>query len=52
MNILYLMIPISLLLGLGFLFGFIWAVGTGQIDDIETPAYRILDEGEKNEKHG
>jgi len=47
MNILYLMIPVSLALGLGFLFGFIWGVRNGQMDDTQTPAYRILnDEGE------
>ncbi len=44
MNILILMIPLSLLLGFGFLFGFIWSVRAGQLDDTDTPAYRILDE--------
>ncbi len=47
MNILYLMIPLSLLLGFGFIAGFIWSVRSGQLDDTETPAYRILDEGEE-----
>ncbi len=45
MNILILMIPISLLLGLGFLLAFIWSVNSGQLDDTETPAYRILEDG-------
>lgn len=45
MNILLLMIPMSLLLGFGFLSGFIWSVRSGQMDDTETPAYRILDDG-------
>jgi cbb3-type cytochrome oxidase maturation protein len=43
-NVLYMMIPISLLLGGGFLFAFIWSIGAGQNDDLETPALRILDE--------
>ncbi|NJM09970.1 MAG: cbb3-type cytochrome oxidase assembly protein CcoS [Bdellovibrionaceae bacterium] len=44
MNILILMIPISLLLGFGFLAGFIWSVKSGQMDDTETPAHRILED--------
>lgn len=49
MNILVVMIPISLLLGFGFLLGFIWSVRSGQMDDTETPAYRILDEGKEQQ---
>ena len=44
MNILYVMIPISLVLSIGFLLAFIWTVNSGQYDDTETPAYRILDD--------
>lgn len=47
MNILLIMIPVSILLGFGFLFGFIWSVRSGQLDDVETPAYRILEEGKE-----
>ncbi len=43
MNILILMIPMSLLLGIGFVAAFLWAVDKDQFDDLETPAYRILD---------
>ena len=46
MNILYLMIPISLFLGIGFLAFFIWSVRSGQMDDVETPAHRILADDE------
>jgi cbb3-type cytochrome oxidase maturation protein len=49
MNILLLMIPISLLLGFSFVFGFIWSVRSGQLDDTETPAYRILDDGKEQQ---
>lgn len=42
MNIFYLLIGVSLLVALVFLVLFIWAVKTGQFDDNETPAYRIL----------
>lgn len=44
MNILYLMIPVSLILGGGFLFAFIWSVHDGQVDDTETPPHRILED--------
>jgi cbb3-type cytochrome oxidase maturation protein len=43
-NILYLMIPLSLFLGGGFVAAFIWSVRNGQNDDLDTPAVRILDE--------
>ncbi len=42
MNIIILLLPIALLLGLGFLFAFIWGVSRGQFDDLETPAHRML----------
>lgn len=44
MNVIYLMIPISLLLGIGFLVAFVWSVRNGQVDDLETPAHRILED--------
>ncbi|HXH04305.1 MAG TPA: cbb3-type cytochrome oxidase assembly protein CcoS [Candidatus Competibacteraceae bacterium] len=42
MSILYLLIPMALVL-MGVAVGaFIWAVKTGQFDDLEGPAHRIL----------
>jgi cbb3-type cytochrome oxidase maturation protein len=48
MNILYLLIPLALLvLGLA-VWAFFWAVGSGQFDDLDTPAVRIImDDDEK-----
>jgi cbb3-type cytochrome oxidase maturation protein len=43
MNILVLMIPLALLLGIGFVGAFIWATENGQFEDTETPAHRILE---------
>jgi cbb3-type cytochrome oxidase maturation protein len=42
MEILYLLIPLSV--ALAFLIGaaFWWSVGSGQFDDLEGPAHRIL----------
>ena len=42
MNILYLLIPMALVLMGVAIWGFIWAVKTGQFDDLEGPAHRIL----------
>lgn len=42
MNILLMMIPMSLMLGLLFVGAFIWAARSGQFDDSVTPAHRIL----------
>ncbi|MAW62015.1 MAG: cbb3-type cytochrome oxidase assembly protein CcoS [Planctomycetes bacterium] len=42
MNLLYLILPIALLIGAGFVVAFIWATRKGQFDDLETPAMRAL----------
>lgn len=42
MSILYLLIPISLLLLGLILWILFWAVRSGQFDDLEGPAHRIL----------
>ena len=42
MNILFVLIPLGLVI-LGFaVWAFFWAVGSGQFDDLDTPATRIL----------
>ena len=52
MTIILLLIGISLILALGFLFAFFWAVKDGQYDDEYTPSVRILfDEELKNESN-
>jgi cbb3-type cytochrome oxidase maturation protein len=42
MSAIYLLLPLSLLVATGFLAAFIWAVRTGQYEDTETPAMRVL----------
>ena len=42
MNILYLLIPLGLLLLGGAIAAFFWAVRSGQFDDLESPAMRIV----------
>ncbi len=42
MNVLYVLIPLALiLLGLA-VWAFFWAVGSGQFDDLDTPAMRVI----------
>jgi cbb3-type cytochrome oxidase maturation protein len=42
MEIIYLLIPLSIVLVGLIVAGFFWAVNSGQFDDLEGPAYRIL----------
>lgn len=42
MYVIILLIGFSLLVAVGFLAAFIWAVKTGQYDDKYTPSVRIL----------
>ena len=42
MEALFILLVFSLLLGGGFLAAFFWAQKSGQFDDTETPALRIL----------
>ena len=42
MNVLVILIPCSLILGLGALVAFVWTVRSGQYDDPEGDAARIL----------
>ena len=47
MSIIVYLIPIALGLGLLGLVGFIWSVQSGQYDDMQGPAYRILDDEDR-----
>lgn len=42
MEIMFFLIIISLIIALGFLGAFLWAVRSGQYDDDYTPSVRIL----------
>lgn len=50
MSIIFVLIPLGLVLSGAALWAFFWAAGSGQFDDLETPARSILaDEDEKKE---
>lgn len=42
MDILYLLIPLSLVLIAFIVWAFMWAIQSGQFDDLEGPAHAIL----------
>ena len=42
MDILYFLIPLSVLLVAIIVAAFLWAIRSGQFDDLEGPAHRIL----------
>lgn len=46
MTNLFILLPIALLLGLGGLAAFLWSVRSGQYDDLDGAAHRILDDDE------
>lgn len=47
MAALYIMIPVSLVLGIIALLIFLWANKSGEFDDIEGPKYRMMDDDDK-----
>lgn len=42
MSVLFLVLPLALLVATGFVVAFIWSVRGGQLDDLDTPALRVL----------
>ena len=42
MNVIIYLLPLALGLGLAGLFGFLWALRSGQYNDMEGAAYRVL----------
>ncbi len=47
MDILYLLIPLSVVLVLGIVGVFGWAIHSGQLDDLEREGERIFDEEQR-----
>ncbi|MCO5134678.1 MAG: cbb3-type cytochrome oxidase assembly protein CcoS [Phyllobacteriaceae bacterium] len=44
MNVLLFLIPVALLMGLAGLIAFIWSLNTGQYEDLDGAAARILED--------
>ena len=48
MEVVYLLIPIALLIAALVVWLFFWAIRSGQFDDLEGPAHRILMDNDKS----
>lgn len=42
MSVIYLVLPLALILVGGAVSAFVWSAKSGQYDDLETPAVRVL----------
>jgi cbb3-type cytochrome oxidase maturation protein len=49
-NVLVYLVPMALLLGLTGLFAFLWSLRSGQYDDLDGAALRILDDDDLPEQ--
>lgn len=47
MSAIYLLLPLGLLIMAAAIAAFVWAVRDGQLDDLETPAVRVLFDDER-----
>lgn len=50
MSALFVLLIVSLIVAVGFLAAFIWAMRSGQYDDSYTPSIRMLFEDKPNKK--
>lgn len=50
MGVIYLMLIVSLIIALFFLFSFLWATKDGQYDDDYTPSVRMLFDDEEEQQ--
>ncbi len=49
MSVIFILLAVSLGLGVTFLIAFLWATKSGQFDDTVTPAMRILSDEDKTD---
>ena len=42
MTVLFVVLPLTLLISAAAVLAFVWATRSGQLDDLETPALRLL----------
>ena len=47
MEIIFIIMPIAVFIGLVFFAALLWAIRTGQWDDMVRPAHRILDDDDE-----
>lgn len=42
MSVLYIVLPLALVIATGAVLAFVWMVNGGQMDDLDSPAHRML----------
>ncbi len=47
MSVIYLVLPLAIVLAIAFVAAFIWATRSGQYDDLDSPAVRMLNDDEE-----
>ncbi len=47
MSVIFILLPVAAILAAAAVAAFIWAVGRGQFDDMDTPAVRILNDDDE-----
>lgn len=47
MSVLFIVLPLAILVSAGAVCAFVWSVRKGQIDDLSTPALRMLEEDQR-----
>lgn len=52
MGVIYVVLPASLAIASLAVMAWIWTVKTGQMDDLETPAHRMLNDDEDDDDGG
>lgn len=50
MSVIYIALPIALFMAALAVAGFVWSVGEGQLDDLQTPAVRMLEDDKVKSK--
>ena len=50
MGIIFVLLPFSIFFAIVALAAYLWSVRSGQLDDLETPAIRILFDDQEQEK--
>ena len=50
MSVIYVLVPLAVLLAAGFVAAYAWAARSGQLDDLVTPALRVLTEDDEPRK--
>ena len=44
MSVIYIVLPVAILIVAGAVVAFVWSARSGQMDDLETPAVRMLND--------